>query len=88
LTAAGFSSASGQSLSAPPQVETESWPEAPALFTHQGEALPPSAIGPVIVEGWDEVFAREARAPRVPYLGKHRNGAQGEWVIAPRRRHG
>ena len=64
------------------------WPEAPALFTHTGELLPPEAIGEPVVEGWEEVYAREARQPASIYDRHTRSGAQGEWTIASRKRHG
>ncbi len=64
------------------------WPEAHALYTHQGEPLPPQAIGGTVVEGWEEVMAREARQPLTAHDRRMRHGAQGEWVIASRRRHG
>ncbi len=61
---------------------------APALTNEAGELLPPDAIGPTIVEGLDEVLAREARLPKTAYDRRMRSGAQGEWVIASLKRHG
>ncbi len=66
----------------------ETWPEAQALSTVQGEQLLPDAIGPTIVEGWEEVLAREVREPATVYDRHRRSGAQGSWVVASRRRHG
>jgi hypothetical protein len=62
--------------------------EAPALSTIQGELLPPDAIGPTIVEGWDEVFAREIRDPASTYDRHRRSGAQGTWGVPSIRRTG
>ncbi len=62
--------------------------EAPGLSTVQGELLPPEAIGTTIVEGWDEVFAREVREPLTVYDSRRRSGAQGTWIVPSIRRSG
>lgn len=46
-----------------------------------GERVPASDIGPIVIEGLDEVLARQAVAGPDGVNPKARNGAQGEWEV-------
>lgn len=50
-------------------------------LVHQGERVPESDIGPIVIEGLEEVLARAAVAGPDGANPKARNGAQGEWEV-------
>lgn len=50
-------------------------------LVRQGERVPQSAIGPIVIEGLEEVLARAAVAGPDGANPKARNGAQGEWEV-------